>query len=266
MDLKTEYATLAVDDGSSMRAYVARPAAAEASRGLIVCQEAFGVNAHIRDVTERFARQGFLAIAPELFHRTGPGFEGRYDDFPSVAPHIRALTDNGMAADLRAAYAWLTANGGRANFPIAAIGFCMGGRAAILTALTVPIVCAISFYGGGIAPNPNNTGVLSRISELRVPVLLFWGGRDKHIGPDQIRAVTEALDNAERIIPTSKSPRPITASSVTLVPAMTRWPRHTRGHWFSRFSIPTHRRRGPRKNRESRNSPSQKATEAILLI
>jgi carboxymethylenebutenolidase len=196
MDLKTEYATLAVDDGSSMRAYVARPAAAEASRGLIVCQEAFGVNAHIRDVTERFARQGFLAIAPELFHRTGPGFEGRYDDFPSVTPHIRGLTDNGMAADLRAAYAWLTANGGSANFPIAAIGFCMGGRAAILTALTVPIVCAISFYGGGIAPNPNNTGVLSRISELRVPVLLFWGGRDKHIGPDQIRAVTEALDNA----------------------------------------------------------------------
>jgi len=103
MDLKTEYATLTVDDGSSMRAYVARPAAAEASRGLIVCQEAFGVNAHIRDVTERFARQGFLAIAPELFHRTSPGFEGRYDDFPSVTPHIRALTDNDMAADLRAA-------------------------------------------------------------------------------------------------------------------------------------------------------------------
>lgn len=196
MDLKTEYATLAVDDGSSMRGYVARPSAADASRGLIVCQEAFGVNAHIRDVTERFARQGFLAIAPELFHRTGPGFEGRYDDFPSVAPHIRALTDNGMAADLRAAYAWLTANGGRANFPIAAIGFCMGGRAAILTALTMPIVCAISFYGGGIAPNPNSPGLLNRIGELRAPVMLFWGGQDKRIGPDQIRAVTEALRNA----------------------------------------------------------------------
>jgi carboxymethylenebutenolidase len=195
MDLKTEYATLAVDDGSSMRAYVARPAAAEASRGLIVCQEAFGVNAHIRDVTERFARQGFLAIAPELFHRTGPGFEGRYDDFPSVTPHIRALTDKGMAADLRAAYAWLTSHG-RANFPIAAIGFCMGGRAAILAALTLPVVCAISFYGGGVAPNPNNPGLLNRIGELRAPVLFFWGGRDKHIGPDQVRAVTEALRNA----------------------------------------------------------------------
>jgi carboxymethylenebutenolidase len=198
MNLKTDYATLAVDDGTSMRGYVARPAGPAASRGLIVCQEAFGVNAHIRDVTERFARQGFLAIAPELFHRTAPGFEGRYDDFPSVMAHMRALTDDGMAADLRAAHAWLTANGGSGDFPVAAVGFCMGGRAAILAALTVPLVCAISFYGGGIAPNANNPGLLNRIGELRAPVLLFWGGRDKHIGPDQIQAVTKALRDADK--------------------------------------------------------------------
>jgi carboxymethylenebutenolidase len=193
MDLKTEYATLAVDDGTSMRAYVACPAAAAASRGLIVCQEAFGVNAHIRDVTDRLARQGFLAIAPELFHRTGPGFEGRCDDFPSVMAHARALTDNSTAADLRAAYAWLSTNSGGVDFPIAAVGFCMGGRAAILAALTVPVACAISFYGGRIAPNPDNPGLLNRIGDLRAPVLLFWGGLDKHIGADQVRAVTEAL-------------------------------------------------------------------------
>jgi len=194
MNAKTEYATLQVDDGTSMRGYVAHPAS-PASRGLIVCQEAFGVNAHIRDVTERFAQQGFLAIAPELFHRTDPGFEGRYDDFPSVMAHMRALTDNGMASDLRAAYAWLTAKGG-AHFPVGAVGFCMGGRAAILTALTVPVACAVSFYGGGIAPNANNPGLLRRIAELRAPALLFWGGRDKHIGPDQIQAVTKALRDA----------------------------------------------------------------------
>lgn len=194
MDLKTEYVTLALDDGTAMRSYVARPAT-PASRGVIVCQEAFGVNAHIRDVTERFARLGFLAIAPELFHRTGPGFEGRYDDFPSVRGHIRALSDDGMAADLRAAYTWLTANGG-GTFPVAAVGFCMGGRAAVLTAMTVPVACAVSFYGGGIAPNANNPGLLNRVGELRAPVLLFWGGRDKHLGPDQILAVTQALRDA----------------------------------------------------------------------
>jgi carboxymethylenebutenolidase len=196
MDLTTEYVELAVDDGTSMRGYVARPTKAAASRGLIVCQEAFGVNAHIREVTERLARQGFLAIAPELFHRTGPGFEGRYDDISSVMVHIGALSDDGMAADLRAAHAWLTANGQGPDFQVAAVGFCMGGRAAILTGLTLPVACAVSFYGGGIAPNANNPGLLNRIGELHAPALLFWGGRDKHIGPDQIRAVTEALRNA----------------------------------------------------------------------
>ena len=157
-----------------MRGYVAHPAA-PASHGVIVCQEAFGVNAHIRDVTERFARQGFLAIAPELYHRTAPGFEGRYDDFSSVMPHMNALSDAGMAADLRAAYSWLTANGGHVDFPVAAVGFCMGGRAAILTALTVPVACAVSFYGGGIAPTATNPGLLNRISGLTAPVLLFLG-------------------------------------------------------------------------------------------
>ena len=178
-----------------MRGYVAHPAAPP-SRGVIVCQEAFGVNPHIRDVTERFARQGFLSIAPELYHRTAPGFEGRYDDFPSVMAHMKALTEAGMAADLRAAYSWLTKNGGRGDFPVAAVGFCMGGRAAILTALTVPVACAVSFYGGGIAPTANNPGLLNRIGELTAPVLLFWGGKDKHIGPDQVQAVTRVLGQA----------------------------------------------------------------------
>jgi len=198
MEVTAEYVTLAIDDGTSMRGYVARSAGRSPSRGLIVCQEAFGVNAHIRDVTERFARQGFLAIAPELFHRTGPGFEGRYDDISSVMGHMRALSDDGMAADLRAAHAWLTAHSSGGDFRIAAAGFCMGGRAAILTALTVPVACAVSFYGGGIAPNAKNPGLLDRIGELRAPVLLFWGGRDKHIGPEQIQAVTEALRDAEK--------------------------------------------------------------------
>jgi carboxymethylenebutenolidase len=72
----------------------------------------------------------------------------------------------------------------------------MGGRAAILAALTVPVVCTVSFYGGGIAPNPNNLGLLNRIGELAAPVLLFWGGKDKRIGPDQVQAVTSALREA----------------------------------------------------------------------
>ncbi len=96
MDVKTEFVTLQVSDGTSMRAYVARPAGNSTKRCLLVFQEAFGVNAHIRQVTERFAAEGCLAVAPELFHRTASGFEGRYDDFPSVMEHIRALQARGL--------------------------------------------------------------------------------------------------------------------------------------------------------------------------
>jgi carboxymethylenebutenolidase len=196
MDIKSEFVTTKVSDGTSIRLYAARPAGAAATRGLLVMQEAFGVNAHIRDITDRFAKEGFFAVAPELFHRTGTGFEGRYDDFPSAMVHLKELRDPAMEADFRAAYDWLRANGVAAGAPIAAVGFCMGGRAAVLAAITLPLECAVSFYGGGIAPNPMNPGLLNRVKDLKAPVLLFWGGRDQHITPDQRGAVADALKTA----------------------------------------------------------------------
>ena len=66
---------LQVSDGTKMNAYAAAPSGSAKLPGLLVFQEAFGVNAHIRDVTERFAKQGYVAIAPELYHRTASGFE-----------------------------------------------------------------------------------------------------------------------------------------------------------------------------------------------
>jgi carboxymethylenebutenolidase len=193
MDLKTEYVTLKVSDGTSMRAYVARPASNQPRAGMLVFQEAFGVNAHIRDVTERFARQGYLAIAPELFHRTGPGFETGYTDFAAVAPHFGALTDSGLEADIRAAFEWLPK-----NLTVAAVGYCMGGRVACQAAITVPIACGISYYGGGIAESPYFPSLLNRLKDLQAPMLLFWGGKDKNLGPDKVQAVTSTLRAAQK--------------------------------------------------------------------
>lgn len=192
MEISGEYVQLSVSDGTTMRAWTARPKEEGAHPGLLVFQEAFGVNAHIRDIANRFAREGFVAVAPELFHRTGPGFDGRYDDFPSAVPHMKALNDASMAADQRAAHDWLRGAIGE-NQPIFAIGYCMGGRAAFLAAITLPLAGAICYYGGGIAPNATNPGLLGRASGLQAPVLFFWGGRDRHIPPEQVRAVTDAL-------------------------------------------------------------------------
>jgi carboxymethylenebutenolidase len=195
MEISGAYVQLSVNDGTTMRAWVARPKEEGAHPGLLVFQEAFGVNAHIRDIAGRFAREGFVAVAPELFHRTGAGFEGRYDDFPSAMPHMKALSDASMAADLRAAHDWVRGVIGP-TIPIFAIGYCMGGRAAFLAALTLPLAGTISYYGGGIAPNATNPGLLGRASGLQAPLLFFWGGRDKHIPPEQVRAVGDALRTA----------------------------------------------------------------------
>jgi carboxymethylenebutenolidase len=90
------YVSLTVADGSTMRAWVARPDGTPKA-GLIVLQEAFGVNPHIRDVAERFAREGYLALAPELFHRTGGGVEFTYKEFKQTMPHMQAMTDESIA-------------------------------------------------------------------------------------------------------------------------------------------------------------------------
>ena len=196
MNSKNEYVNLSVSDGTSMRAYVAHPEG-KPRAGLLVFQEAFGVNSHIRDVTDRFAREGYLSISPELFHRTGPGLEAGYTDFGAVMPHMQALTDAGLGADIQASYQWLK-NGEAKNLPVGSTGYCMGGRTSIQAALTVPLSCAISYYGGGIAPSPMFPNLLDRLNDLNAPALLFWGGLDAHIGPDAAQAITTKLDQEKK--------------------------------------------------------------------
>src|SRR2546429_4271359 len=111
-----EWIDLTVDDGTAMRAWVAKPQETP-TRGLLVFQEAFGVNAHIRDVAGRFANAGFLAIAPELFHRLAPGFDCPYGNFPAAMRQLQAITQQGPHARGRAAGPRLREHGRRADTP-----------------------------------------------------------------------------------------------------------------------------------------------------
>jgi hypothetical protein len=119
----TETITLQVADGTSMTAYVAAPAEGAKAPGLLVFQEIFGVNANIREIAERFAKQGYVAVAPELFHRTAPGFDEAYTNLPACMPHSQALTPDGMVADARAAFDWLQMNPHVLPNAIASLGF-----------------------------------------------------------------------------------------------------------------------------------------------
>jgi carboxymethylenebutenolidase len=188
-----KYVNLKIEDGTDMECYTAIPqdAVGRNSPGLILLQEAFGVNHHIRDMADRFAAQGFVVIAPELFHRSAPPyFEGSYSDFPSIMPHMNALTIEGNEADLKACYHWLRHHELVKPENIFSIGYCMGGRVSFLANATLPLAAAVSYYGG------NTKQIADKAPNISGRHLFFWGGLDKHIGQDQIDTVINAMDTA----------------------------------------------------------------------
>ena len=180
-----------VADGTDMSAYVARPRGSGPFPAILVFQEALGVNAQIRGVADRYAALGFVAVAPELFHRFAPGFETQTFDRDAFMPLIHKLTIDGMIADVAATYHWAASQAGIRTDKIAAVGYCMGGRAVYLANSEVPLAAAISYYGGGIAPD-----LLDRAPKLHGPHLFFWGGRDPGIPPEKHRAVADAVRDA----------------------------------------------------------------------
>ena len=193
LEIVKEKVELPVADGTRMAAYVARPKDGGPHTGLLVFQEAFGVNHHIRNVAERFAAEGYAAIAPELFHRTAPpGFEGSYTDFAAVMPHLQGVTTETAEADVRSAYDWLRSSAKASE--ISSVGFCLGGRVSFIGNSIVALRAAVSFYGGGIAP-----ALLDRAAKLQAPSLFIWGGMDKHITLEHRRAVTDALSAEKKI-------------------------------------------------------------------
>lgn len=179
-----DWITLAAPDGTSLRAWTARPAGSGAAPGLIVLQEVFGVNAHMRSIAARWAERGFLAICPELYHRTAPGFEAPYSALGPAREEAARITPEGLKADLEACLEWLRKEGATGA---SAIGYCMGGRMAFLANALVPLDRAVSCYGGMIHQQ------LDRVKDLHGPHLFFWGGLDATLTWEQRPQVEQAM-------------------------------------------------------------------------
>lgn len=189
-NLIQKYENLSVSDGSSMRAYVAYPEAVNNLPAVLVFQEAFGVNAHIRNITKRIAHEGYYAVAPELYHRSGAGFEGSYTEFTSVRPHMEAMTRAGLEADILATYDWVQQQSAQVNIrSVVSVGFCMGGRVSVHASSLLPLKAAASFYGAGIMDS-----ISDRIENVQSPLMLCWGGLDQHITKEKIDPLLQALD------------------------------------------------------------------------
>jgi carboxymethylenebutenolidase len=181
-----------------MGGYLACPQGAGPWPAVLVYMEIFGINAHIRDVTERVAREGYVALAPDYFHRTGPGIELGYDDagMQEGMTHLLRLRADTMVADARDAIAFLRGRPEVRGAKVGAMGFCIGGHMTYLTACTTDVAAAASFYGGGIA-GPQGPGgapcTVSRTPDIQGRVLCLFGGRDAMIPSAQVEAIRSAL-------------------------------------------------------------------------
>jgi carboxymethylenebutenolidase len=192
-EITTERVRIEVSDGTTMEAHVARPASAGPHPGLVLLQEIFGVNAHIRDVAARLAREGYVVLAPDLFHRVAPGYEAGYENIQDSIGLAMKYTATNSEADVRAACAKVASLDGVRADRIGAIGFCMGGRLAFVANAVAPLKAAVSYYGGGIGADK-----LHLTESLSGPMLFYWAGRDAYIPAEQRRAVTDALAKAEK--------------------------------------------------------------------
>jgi carboxymethylenebutenolidase len=163
----------------------------DSPRAVIVLQEAFGVNHHIRDVADRFSDEGYLAVAPQLFHRDGSP-EVPYDDFQAAMPYMANLTRQGLTNDLNATTDFLATLGFHAP-NIAAVGFCMGGTVSFFAATLGTIGAAASFYGGGVATGRFGLPPLIELAaDLQSPWLGLYGDLDQGIPVDQVEALRAA--------------------------------------------------------------------------
>jgi carboxymethylenebutenolidase len=177
-----ETLTLTALDGVRLSAYRATPAGPPRG-GLVVVQEIFGVNRHIRRVTDGFAAEGYVALAPAIFDRIEPGFEAGYQ--PADIERGRAVRAKGdldqMVLDVRAGVDALAAAGLR----VGVVGYCLGGTLAWLAATRIPgVAAAVGYYGGGIA---------ATVTEApRCPVMLHFGETDTGIPKEHYEAVRAA--------------------------------------------------------------------------
>lgn len=181
-------------DGATVPFYYAAPEGGKKLPVVLVVHEIFGVHEHIADVCRRFAKAGYLAIAPELFARQGD--PSGYTDIPKLqADIVSKVPDAQVMGDLDAMLAWAADNGG--NPARAAItGFCWGGRVSWLYAAHNPrLKAAVAWYGRLVGTASENTPrhPVQLAAQLKAPVLGLYGGQDGGIPLTTVNEMKEAL-------------------------------------------------------------------------
>jgi carboxymethylenebutenolidase len=186
-----QFTDLKAADGQAIPAYVATPKG-QAKGGIVVIQEIFGVNEHIRAVADGYAADGYLAVAPAIFHRVKPGVEMGYtaDDMGAgmaLKTATEALPSPGVMQDIEAAIAHAAQAG-----KVGIVGYCYGGLLTWRSACELNgLSAAVAYYGGGTT-TPDE---IKR--KPKVPVLAHYGDKDKHISVESVEAFRKAHPEVE---------------------------------------------------------------------
>ena len=188
MDTTSTWIDIPASDGQ-FQAYLALPRGGKGP-GIVLLQEIFGVNEHVRNVADQYAADGYVVLAPDLFWRSAPhtelGYEG--EDLQRAYALMQA-TDMALAqCDISATAKALRALPG-VGPKIAALGYCLGGRLAYLAGASGDVDAAIAYYGGGIQ------NCLDRAASVKVPLMLHFGAMDSHIPADAVKQIAERFDD-----------------------------------------------------------------------
>jgi carboxymethylenebutenolidase len=182
-------------DGTAINAHFSRPAASGTYPGVVVIMEAFGLNDHIKDVANRFAQNGFLAIAPDMYTREGSPDETNMD---SVLKTMFSVPDSQAMADLDSAAQYLKGQSD-CNGKVGAIGFCSGGRYTLMFGCTSSNVDACVDSAGGFIIQDEHTeqrpvSPIDLVQNLGCPLLALFGEEDPNPSPAHAERLQAELD------------------------------------------------------------------------
>jgi len=177
-----------IDIAPGHAGYLALPPAGHGP-GLVLFQEIFGVNAHIRAVAAQYALDGFVVLAPDVFWRQAPRVELGYEgaDRQRAFTLMQGYKPEQALADIAAGVQALRARPQVGGARVGAFGYCMGGRLAYLAAASTDVDAAVAFYGGGIHQQ------LERAAAIQCPMQFHYAGRDEHIPAAAVQGVREAM-------------------------------------------------------------------------
>jgi carboxymethylenebutenolidase len=182
--------------GEQMPCHIARPVSGGPYPALVVVMEAFGLNDNIKNLTDRFAAEGFVAIAPNLYFRF-PDNVVPYTELPRAISLMGKLDDEQVVGDMNASISYLKTLR-EAKPGVGTTGFCMGGRVAFLAAArNSEVKASAPFYGGGMTTaRPGGKAPIDYAANLKAKVMAFFGGKDSFIPLADVDKFRDALKQA----------------------------------------------------------------------